>query len=122
MFVGSLWSKAVFGHALKDRIQRAVSGFSLIVERERKGRAVIDNFRSNIDTPTVEGVDTIVAQLVTPFRAIRPMELPNAVEPAISLVRATRTHRLIDRVGRGRSPLPSGVFLPATLSATSSVA
>jgi hypothetical protein len=83
---------------------------------------VIDNFRSNIDTLTVEGVDTIVAQLATQFRRIRPMELPKAVEPAISLVRAKRAHPKIDRDDKGTPLLPSGMFFSVAQSATSSVA
>lgn len=110
------------GPALEDRIQRAVGAMSLTVERERKGRAVIDNIKSNIHTLTVEGVDTIVAQLVTQFRGIRPLGQPNAVEPAISLVRATRAHQPIDRDGNGIRLLPSSMILSAAQSATSSVA
>ena len=110
------------GLALEDRIQRAVRASSLTVERERKGRAVIDNFQSNIHTLTVEGVDTLVAQLATQFRGTRPMELPKAVEPAISLDRATRAHQLIDRDDKGTQLLPSGAFHSVSQSATSSVA
>jgi hypothetical protein len=110
------------GPALEYRIQRAVGALSLTVERERKGRAVIDNIKSNIHTPTVEGVDTIVAQLVTPFRGLRPSGQPKAVEPAISLIRATRDHQLIDRDGQGIQPLSSGIVLLAPQSATVSVA
>jgi len=83
---------------------------------------VIDNIKSNIDTHTVEGVDTIVAQLATNFRGLRPMELPKAVEPAISLARATRAHQLIDRDGRASRPHTNGPFLTSIQSATSSVA
>jgi len=110
------------GPALEDRIQRAVGASSLTVERERKGRAVIDNFRSNINTLTVEGVDTIVAQLAIPFRGIRPTGLPKAVEPAISLDRATRAHQLIDRDDKEIQLLPSSAFHVVSQSATSSVA
>ncbi|NBV26350.1 MAG: hypothetical protein EBR99_03455 [Actinobacteria bacterium] len=83
---------------------------------------MIDNFRSNIDTLTVEGVDTIVAQPVTQFRVIRPMELPKAVEPAISLDRATRAHQLIDRDNKESQLLPRSAFHFVSQSATSSVA
>ena len=110
------------GPELEDRIQRAVGASSLTVERERKGRAVIDNFRSNISTLTVEGVDTIVAQLAIQFRGIHPMELSKAVEPAISLVRANRAHPIIDRDDKGTPPLHSGTFFFVAQSATSSVA
>ena len=110
------------GPALEDRIQRAVRASSLTVERERKGRAVIDNFRSNIHTLTVEGVDTLVAQLATQFRGNRPMELPKAVEPAISLDRATRAHQLIDRDDKEGQLLLRSAFHFVSQSATSSVA
>ncbi len=110
------------GPALEDRIQRAVRASSLTVERERKGRAVIDNFRSNIHTLTVEGVDILVAQLATQFRGNFPMGLPKAVEPAISLVRATRAHQLIERDDKGTQLLPSGAFHSVSRSATSNVA
>ena len=110
------------GPALENRIQRAFSASSLNVKRERKGRAVIDNFQSNIHTLTVEGVDTIVAQPALRFRGIRPMELPKAVEPVISLDRATRAHQLIDRDDKESQMLPSSAFHFVSQSATSSVA
>jgi hypothetical protein len=110
------------GPALEDRIQRAVRALSLTVERERKGRAVIDNFQSNIYTLTVEGVDTLVAQLAAQFRGDHPMELPKAVEPALSLIRAKRAHQLIDRDVKGTKLLPSGTVHSVSLSATPSVA
>ena len=81
-----------------------------------------DNIRSNIDTLTVKGVDTIVAQPAIQFRGIRPMELPKAVEPAISLVRAMRAHQLIDRDDKPSHLLLSSAFHFASQSATANVA
>ena len=119
------WELVVFGvtgPSLEDLIQRAVSAESLTVERERKGRAVIDDIRSNIESLTLTGNDTILAQLATQPRGIRPMELLKAVDPAISLVRATRTHQWIDRDGVRSEPLSSGAFMNLAQSATTSVA
>lgn len=110
--------RSINGPELKDRIQRAVGVETLTVERERKGRAVIDDIRSNIQTLTPTGDDTIVAELATQPRGIRPKELLKALDPAFLLVRATRTHQWIDRDGVRSEPLPDGIVRTTALSAT----
>ena len=110
--------QSISGPELKDRIQRAVGVETLTVERERKGRAVIDDIRSNIQTLTLTGEDTIVVELATQPRGIRPTELLKALDPAFSLVRAARTHQLIDRDGVRSEPLPDGIVRTTALSAT----
>ena len=59
-----------------------------------------------------------VAELATQPRGICPTELLKALDPAFSLVRATRTHQWIDRDGVRSEPLPDGIVRTTALSAT----
>lgn len=107
------WELVVSGRTrqeLEDRIQRALSASVLSVERERKGHTVTDDIRSNIESLLVTGDETIEAELLTQPRGIRPMELLRVIDPALSLIRATRTHQWIDGPTGREEPLRAGEF------------
>lgn len=95
---------------LEDRIQRALSASVLSVERERKGQTVTDDIRSNIESLQIHGDDTVEAELLTQPRGIRPMELLRVIDPALALIRATRTHQWIDGPTGREEPLRAGEF------------
>ena len=107
------WELVVSGltrRELEDRIQRALSASVLSVERERKGQTVTDDIRSNIESLQLSGSDLIEAELLTQPRGIRPMELLRVIDPALALIRATRTHQWIDGPTGREEPLRAGEF------------
>jgi radical SAM-linked protein len=105
------WELVVSGlthRELEDRIQRALSASVLSVER--KGQTVTDDIRSNIESLQLSGTDLIEAELLTQPRGIRPMELLRVIDPALALIRATRTHQWIDGPTGREEPLRAGEF------------
>ena len=107
------WELVVSGlthQELEDRIQRALSASVLSVERERKGQTVTDDIRSNIESLQLSGTDLIEAELLTQPRGIRPMELLRVIDPALALIRATRTHQWIDGPTGREEPLRAREF------------
>lgn len=111
------WELVVSGltrQELEDRIQRALGASVLSVERERKGQTVTDDIRSNIESLQLSGIDLIEAELLTQPRGIRPMELLRVIDPALALIRATRTHQWIDGQTGREEPLRAGEFATAS--------
>lgn len=95
---------------LEDRIHRALGAPVLSVERERKGKIVTDDIRSNIQSLQVNGDGAIEAELLTQPRGIRPMELLRVLDPSLALIRAVRTHQWIDGPTGRAEPLEAGEF------------
>jgi radical SAM-linked protein len=87
----------------------------LPLERERKGERRVDDVRPAIRTLEVRG-RTIVADLATVGRALRPAELAAVALPGIepTTLRALRTHQWIDHDGDRREvlALPDVVAAP----------
>jgi len=109
------WELVVEGLAeteVQERCERMMASSEVLVQRERKGRTVVDDIRGNILTlSTTPGAAwSMVTELRTQPRGIRPMELLGALDPALRMVRATRTHQWIERDGSRREPLENGVF------------
>jgi hypothetical protein len=106
---------------VQERSELILGLSEVLVERERKGRTVIDDIRGNILTLAVssDAADwALVAELKTQPRGVRPMELLGALDPNLRLVRATRTHQWIDRDGERTEPLLAGVFTAAVPKAS----
>ncbi len=99
-------------------VSRAVAGClaapSLPLERQRKGRAFTDDLRPSIEALTVSGPDgrggtTLVTDLATATRAVRPNELLAVIDPAWSARRVVRLHQWITPAGAPREePLAPG--------------
>ena len=94
----------------------------LRVERERKGKTLVDDIRPGIlrlrvvgptpsDAPQPGAV--LEAELATQPRSVRPSELLRAFDPPVEEGRVCRTHQWITSDGATREPLPSGAPLPA---------
>ena len=91
-------------------VDTALSSPELLVERERKGRAVVEDIRPAVLAIEVEGDINdgvrLVADLGTQPRAVRPAELLAGLDPPLRPLRVCRLHQWIatDAGGR-REPL-----------------
>lgn len=104
-----------------DAVATLVAADSLVVTRERKGKAVSDDIRPYVRTLTLDehaGGDAAVvlrAEIATQPRALRPAELIAALGPQWSERRVCRLTQWIDHDGVRREPLA----LPAVADADS---
>lgn len=89
---------------------------SLVVTRERKGRAVTDDLRPAVLGLRAEG-RWLVFDLATRPRGVRPGELLAAVRPGIEVACVRRTHQWIERDGARFEPLPVAGGSPAATAA-----
>ena len=112
--------------AIDVRIANLMAAAEVVVERQRKGRPVVDNIRENIavmeSDATPEGA-RITVDLLTHPRGVRLSELLTALGSDIELLRATRTHQWIDQHGERHEPVAVGTFAvvtPPALSETDS--
>jgi uncharacterized protein (DUF2344 family) len=83
---------------------------TVVVEREHKGRTVVDDLRPAVGELTVidaveHGVE-LEATLPAKPRVVRPAELVTALAPGHELGVATRRHQWIERDGTRHEPLP----------------
>jgi radical SAM-linked protein len=97
-------------------VDRALGAGSLPVRRERKGRQEVDDLRPSVlalDAVPDEGAAgvTLVAELATKPRGVRPSELADAL--AVSFGRARRTHQWIERDEQRVEPLGADALVPA---------
>lgn len=100
---------------LDEALQHVLAADELLVERERKGQRRTDDVRPLIRDLTVRDTEdadgrgaTVVADLVTIGRALRPSELAELIRPGIDGlgVRVLRTHQWIDHDGERREVIP----------------
>ncbi|CAN5797910.1 TIGR03936 family radical SAM-associated protein [soil metagenome] len=88
---------------------RALAADELLTTRERKGKPVTDDLRPYfrslmVGEPTASGV-SLVAELGTQPRSLRPSELISALDPSFVEGRVCRTHQWIEHDGARREPL-----------------
>lgn len=119
------WKLEVLGLGageLRSRVERLLAAPSVLIERERKGRAVRDDLRPSVlalevsgpPGPPFDAADVpqgsvwLGAELATRPRGVRPGELLQGLGEGVRLVRACRTHQWIERDGARLEPLPAG--------------
>ncbi len=97
---------------LRRQVAGVLSAGSLPIERERKGRVELDDLRPAIVRLQVVGSDqlagqefsTLLAEVLTQPRGVRPPELCSVLGAELWLAR--RTHHWIEHDGRRSEPLP----------------
>jgi radical SAM-linked protein len=98
-------------------VDRLLSASALPLERERKGERRVDDVRPLIVslTTSADGV-TMIAELATVGRSLRPVELATLAFPGTEPggVRVLRTHQWIEHDGARREvlSLPAAVLAP----------
>ena len=91
---------------LRQLVARGLAAESLVITRNRKGRAVSDDVRPAIVSLTVldevsDGV-VLAAEVTTQPRGLRPAELLGALSGGLVEVRTRRTHQWISRADGAR--------------------
>jgi radical SAM-linked protein len=98
-------------------IGRLLDAPSVPVQRERKGRVVVDDLRPSVVTLSCAGPDAdgsrLLAELGTRPRGVRPSELAHALGVQLGLAR--RTCQWIERDGSRWEPLTAGPAGPAVV-------
>ena len=96
---------------LMERVDTLLHAAHVPIERVRKGKKVTDDLRPSVLTLAMEGPGEspgalrLQAELATKPRGVRPAELLAGIDPALRLVRASRTSQWIDIDGRRLEPL-----------------
>jgi radical SAM-linked protein len=107
------------GLAAVEAVDRLLAASTLPLERERKGERRVDDVRPQIvSLATAAGDTTMVADLATVGRGLRPAELAAVAFPGIDpttlhAIRATRTHQWIEDDGDRREVLALPDAVPA---------
>lgn len=98
-------------------VARALSARELPIERERKGERRVDDVRPAIRALAAMDDHTVVAEVVTVGRGLRPAELAAVVFPGADMTAllALRTHQWIEHDGDRREVLALPVVAPAPL-------
>ena len=78
---------------LADRVERVLAADSLVTTRERKGQQVTDDLRPAILALELERPNTVVAELATQPRGLRPSELFALLGDDVEEERACRIHQ-----------------------------
>jgi radical SAM-linked protein len=107
----------VAAEAVEAAVERALAAGELPLERERKGERRTDDVRPAIRALAVTDDHTMVAEVVTVGRGLRPAELAAVVFPGAdgTALRALRTHQWIEHDGDRREVLALPVVAPAPL-------
>ncbi len=99
---------------LNEWTQRVLEAPSIVVTRERKGKAVTDDLRPFIRSLTTKssveshGLAILTAELGTQPRSLRPAELLIAAEPPVHEVTVRRRKQWIEQDGARLEPLQVG--------------
>jgi radical SAM-linked protein len=101
----------------RGAVDRVLEAATLPLERERKGERRIDDVRPAIRALAVTGIDTLVADVATVGRGLRPAELAAVAFPDadVTALRALRTHQWIEHDGHRREVMALPVAVRAPL-------
>ena len=98
---------------LAEQVARVLAADCLVATRERKGQQVTDDLR-----PAILGLEaddvTVVAELATLSRGVRPSELVRLLGDGVVEVRGTRIHQWTMSDGALAEPLPVAGETPRT--------
>jgi radical SAM-linked protein len=104
---------------LAERVDRLLAADSLVTTRERKGRQVTDDLRPAILALELQEPNTVVAELATQPRGLRPSELVALLGADVEEERACRIHQWTMTDGALAEPIPiPGAPAPRTRLAT----
>jgi radical SAM-linked protein len=102
-------------HELETVVASVLSAEDLPVQRERKGRTVLDDLRPSVLSLSCTGLGAhgsrLFAELGTRPRGVRPSELGRVMGIALGLAR--RTCQWIERDGSRSEPIPVGPSVAA---------
>jgi radical SAM-linked protein len=87
------------------RIDEVLAAPEVVVTRERKGRPVTDDIRPAIRSLVLEPGNTLLCELATQPRGVRPAELLSVLGIEFEDCHVRRTHQWIERDGARREPL-----------------
>jgi len=107
MVTSCTWEVEVTGVApeeLAERVEAALAADSLVISRERKGKASEDDVRPGISSCAVDGL-RLVCELAAHPRTLRPSELLLALRPGLIEGRVLRTAQWIWRDDARREPV-----------------
>jgi radical SAM-linked protein len=100
------------GDDLGERVARVLSAPELVITRERKGQAVVDDVRPAVlsltrtEDPHFDGRGPeVVADLATQPRGLRPSELVGLLGPGVAEGRVCRMHQWMSADGALREPV-----------------
>jgi radical SAM-linked protein len=104
------------GADVEVAVRRLIDAEALPLARERKGSPCVDDVRPAIRELAVGGDGTLVAEVATVGRGLRPAELAAVAFPGadVTALRALRTHQWIEHDGYRREvvALPDAVPAP----------
>jgi radical SAM-linked protein len=105
------------GWELQAVVDGLLAADALPIERERKGERRVDDVRPAIVALTATDDGTLVAEVATVGRGLRPAELAGAAFPGadVTALRALRTHQWIEHDGDRREVLSLPGAVPAPL-------
>jgi radical SAM-linked protein len=110
------WELSTPGGAdVEAAVKRMLAAGELPLARERKGARGVDDVRPAILSLAVNGDGTLVADVATVGRGLRPAELAAVAFPGaeVTALRALRTHQWIEHDGHRREVVALPVAVPA---------
>jgi radical SAM-linked protein len=105
------WTVGVVGAGadeLAELVDRALAADTLVVSRERKGKASDEDVRPGILSVVAAGT-VLECELTAQPRALRPSELVRALSPALEETNVRRIAQWIQRDGARSEPLALGL-------------
>ena len=110
------WSIEVDGVGMEEMnawVADLLSREEIVVERERKGKPVVEDLRPHVlaldVTGTTETGVRLLADLGTQPRALRPSELLTAVDPPLKAVTVCRMHQWMSQGNDREEPLTAPI-------------
>jgi radical SAM-linked protein len=111
------WDLEVLGlvaDEVASKVTQLLNAPSMVIDRERKGRAESTDLRPtvrtlSVDEPSSRGASVLLkVELCTQPRGVRPAELVSALDGRLSLTRARRTQQWIEQGHQRWEPLAVG--------------
>ena len=91
---------------VEEAVANLLTAPSLVVTRTRKGRPVTEDIRPAVESLVVEDDGSVLADLATQPRGLRPSELVAVMGDGLTEGRVCRLHQWLSIDGARREPLP----------------